>query len=588
MAAGKVLFMLDGLDETEPELRDRFVLPWLSKLVQNYPNCIYLLSSRPVGYPPGRLQELGFTECDLMDFTEPQVAEYTRHWCTAVRLAQNESDEEAHREGEKDGEQIVAGFRDNPYIRNLACNPLMLSAVCLVNFFERGQLPQDRAVLYRLCVEGLLHNWDQRRGIHSELGIEEKLRVCREVALAMQAKDQAEYTAAEVLEVFNKVLPDKERAQRLLEHVRYRTGLLLERRAGIFAFAHLTFQEYLAASAVHEGNLLGILPEKLVQDHSDPRWQEVIALYCGLTTTPSARSVVEGLIALEDSPMLGEVLAEAYLSSGPELTQDTEMERNVVTRIAVAPYRAFIGVFPGEALDRFPHNLAAQIANSCLGMEESNTLSQAFSWLLSNKSFVDIKLILEKLNTYRALDTTQISELIYFIYWLGSDEDLMVVSSMEHLYGSAPLDLRDEASTSSIQDFGFPVSIAWIGTIGRAIQQGTVLGSPGADAAVLGLLGKVNEWLKVPGDDVSSMFFRFHMPSNIGVPKDRNSWPHWSSLLRQIADRLSQRSDVAAEIVDGWRKWADTLEHPTDTGQAKPRGRRRRPRRPSTEGEKSL
>jgi hypothetical protein len=121
----------------------------------------------------------------------------------------------------------------------------MLSAVCLVNYFEGGRLPEDRALLYQLCVEGLLHHWDARRGIHSEFGFDEKLRVCREVALAMQADDKAECPADKVQGIFADVLSDPVRAEKLLEHIRYRTGLLLERRPGVFAFAHLSFRNTL-------------------------------------------------------------------------------------------------------------------------------------------------------------------------------------------------------------------------------------------------------------------------------------------------------------------------------------------------------
>jgi predicted NACHT family NTPase len=129
----------------------------------------------------------------------------------------------------------VTGFEGHQYIRNLARNPLMLSAICLVNYFEGGELPKDRALLYRLCVEGLLHHWDQRRGIHSEFGLDEKLRVCREVALAMQADDLAEYGIDKVQGIFADVFGDQDRAEKLLEHIRYRTGLLLERRHGCSA-----------------------------------------------------------------------------------------------------------------------------------------------------------------------------------------------------------------------------------------------------------------------------------------------------------------------------------------------------------------
>lgn len=254
MQTGRVLFMLDGLDEIEPELWDQYVLPWLLELCQQYPDCWYLVSSRPVGYPPGTLHKSKFVECDLLDFGEDEIAGDTRHWCTAVRLARNEPEEVARREGANDGKQIAAGIKGHEYIRDLARNPLMLSAICLVNHFEGGRLPEDRALLYKLCVEGLLHHWDQRRGIHSDFTLEEKLRVCREVALAMQADDKAEYEAGEVQQRFAAVLGDTSRAEELLEHVRYRTGLLLERRPGVFAFAHLTFQEYLAARAVYEWN----------------------------------------------------------------------------------------------------------------------------------------------------------------------------------------------------------------------------------------------------------------------------------------------------------------------------------------------
>ena len=116
MRAGRVLFMLDGIDEVEPELRDRRVLPWLVDLCKKYPKCAYLLSSRPVGYPPGTLDVLGFAECDLLDFSDEQIAAYTRHWCTAIRLARNEPREEARTEGEKDGDSIVQSFKGHAYI----------------------------------------------------------------------------------------------------------------------------------------------------------------------------------------------------------------------------------------------------------------------------------------------------------------------------------------------------------------------------------------------------------------------------------------------------------------------------------------
>ena len=36
------------------------------------------------------MRPLDFVESDLLDFRDPEIAEYTCHWCTAIRLARNE------------------------------------------------------------------------------------------------------------------------------------------------------------------------------------------------------------------------------------------------------------------------------------------------------------------------------------------------------------------------------------------------------------------------------------------------------------------------------------------------------------------
>jgi len=457
MELGRVLFMLDGLDETEPELRDKFLIPWLFDLLDSYPNCHYLISSRPVGYPPGLLRDRKFIECNLLEFDESQIQVYTCHWCTSIRLARNESEVEARREGKEDGNRIVDNFKGHPYIRDLARNPLMLSAICLVNYFEGGSLPEDRALLYKLCVEGLLHNWDQRRGILSEFGLDEKLRTCREVALVMQKEDRAEYDAVQVKEIFATVLGDSERSAKLLEHIRYRTGLLLERRPDIFGFAHLTFQEYLAARAVHEGNRPGVDLDLLAQEHNDSRWQEVIALYCGLATKPAVRHLIEKLIAQPDTKFLSEVLTEAYLSGGSELAQDKDLRRRVLERVAIAPCS-----LRRRALNRFPQEEVAPIANAGIACIPNNIhLSEAHSFLVYSDS-VNINLLLEKLQSWRSMTPLQISEIIHLLHKFAPDEILADIVSMTDLYNSVGPNFKDNNEVYFSQ-----AEIALIGLLSR-------------------------------------------------------------------------------------------------------------------------
>ena len=553
MKSGRVLLTLDGLDETEPELRDGCILPWLQELCRQYPNCQYLVSSCPVGYPVGALRELEFVECDLLDFGKDEIAEYTRHWCTAIRLARNEPEEEAPHEGEADGKQIVESFEGHPYINNLAQNPLMLSAICLVNYFERGQLPTDRAMLYRLCVEGLLHHWDQRRGIRSEFTLDEKLRVCREVALEMQANDRAEYEAEKVRQIVGQVLNDTDRVAKLLEHIRYRTGLLLERRPGVFAFAHLTFQEYLAARAVHEGNQLCIDARRLVDMHTDGRWKEVIALYCGLAPASATYEVIQALIGQPNTPQLSDVLAEAYLSAGLEVERNSELRRKVLERIAYAPEAGT------EALWRFPDNEVAPIANRCVGLKHSDGyLSGSFRWLLQqNSKRLEEKLLIGRLKKWREMDPSQVAELNFLLHSFASNEVLTEVVSETEMYSTSGPELGP----------GKYATQAEIAAMGLSHRQ---IGVPIVDSAFIHIL-RVLSNSEILNEETVGSIVRF-LRNSPQFPNNPSTWPEFVSLARQVAIRfedLDSNADTGSKIfalgdiesaIKAISSWADALE----------------------------
>jgi NACHT domain len=559
MKSGRVLFMLDGLDETEPSIRDDYILPWLADLCKEYPDCLYLVSSRPVGYPPGALRKMRFAECDLQDFRNQEITEFTRHWCTSIRLAQNEPDQEARREGAKEGDQIVEGFKDHPYIRNLARNPLMLSAICLVNYFEGGELPKDRALLYKLCVEGLLHHWDQRRGIRSEYPLDEKLRVSREVAIAMQADDRAEYEAAKVLKVFAEVLKDKDRAKRLLEHIRYRTGLLIERRAGVFAFAHLTFQEYLAARAVYEENSLGIDSNQMASEHADGRWNEVIALFCGSASTAAARKMIESLVKQSDTEQLATVLAEAFLSSNSELSQDVKLRKKVLERIAVAPQtsRSKKG-----ALKRFSDEEVAPIANSCVGKIGSDFASEAYRWLFENPKRIEDRKVVSRLRGWRKLNSMQLGEVVHLTHSQGTDDLLVKVSSLLDMYKVAGPKFQKGPHYES------QAEVALLGLGERLHRNQRKYLASGAEKALLQSFRVLSQQPKLGRWSLQRLF-----SNELPLPKKNfETVAEFLDLARQIENRIEKLTTrhgnqpentvphVYDKVVDGLRNWAARLD----------------------------
>ena len=553
MKQGRVLFMLDGLDEVEPDLRDRYVLPWLVELCKTYPDCHYLVSSRPVGYAAGALAKLEFAECELLDFEDAEISDYTGHWCTAVRLARNETEDEARREGLKDGEDIVKSFRDQAYIRNLARNPLMLSAICLVNYFEGGELPRDRSKLYQLCVEGLLHHWDQRRGIRSDFTLQEKLRVCREIALTMQADDRAEYDASKVGEIFSAVLGDAGRASKLLKHVRYRTGLLVERRPGVFAFAHLTFQEYLAALAVHEGNRLGIETERLAREHDDGRWQEVIALYCGLAPSSAAGEVVEKLIAQADSTSLSTALAEAYLSSGAELIEDSGLRRRVLGGIATAPvYSRPI------QLERFDPSEVERVANRFLGKLEGERVSESYLYLYDHPEAFDAAGALETLEGFRQMSPLQRFQVLAILHKCAPDATLWRLAAQDELYESKG-ESFGEAGDVPCQGFSVLYGLAARVDSWESSRRPAGRGMAAALVRSVSALGEQSDF-GLPPIHMFSVDDAIRRLGKTDLELGREQRLSLTRALRRLASRLPDESNrYGPRIKRALRSWADQL-----------------------------
>jgi hypothetical protein len=570
MKAGRVLFILDGLDEAEPVARDQLLIPWLLSLCQTYKDCYFVISSRPVGYPPGTLGKAGFIECELLDFDSTQIEQYTIHWCTAVLLAQNELEAEARAQGERDGKEIVAGFKDNPYILNLARNPLMLSAICLVNYFEHGRLPEERALLYQMCVEGLLHHWDQRRGIRSDFALEEKLQVCREVAIAMQANDRAECDVEDVRKSFIRTLGDAERGSQLLEHIRYRSGLLVERRPEVFAFAHLTFQEYLAARAVQEGNGSGVDVERLAAEHADGRWTEVIPLYCGLASAAAARRMIDLLIAQDESTpgdALPVVLAEAYASAKPRVGRDEPLRDHVIERIARAPL-----VWEKPPLERFPPEAVAPIANAVIGMGDARSASAAYGWLVQRPEQVLWDRLVDRLRGWHGLNPFGVSDLVYLLHYQGPDALLGSIASDGALYRSPVSSMREH----QFMEYGSQAELAWVALLNRSWKRGS--NASGAAAALLAALQALAD-ISVPlGNSPELQWSIIQLSQQSAIAEwtviQEKSWlAEFMSTARRLAARMEQPAYVEyvkqspvrlgpdyARLGATFHSWIDALE----------------------------
>lgn len=272
---GECLVLLDGLDEVARAEDRKAVARWTENQIRQYPGNDFVLSSRPQGYSTAPVQ--GATTVAVCGFTMVQVQEFVRGWYRAVeRHSTGDAGADIEARATKGADDLIRRFKDLSPLRDLAVNPLLLTMIANVHRY-RGALPRSRAELYSEICQVMLWRRQDAKNLASELPGTKKETILCGVAYAMMERRMSDLSTAEILaeiapclrEVSTAAIPED-----FLADVSS-SGLLIEREAGHFAFAHKTFQEYLAASHIHDNNLVSVLTDAV----GDDWWREATLLY---------------------------------------------------------------------------------------------------------------------------------------------------------------------------------------------------------------------------------------------------------------------------------------------------------------------
>ncbi len=281
---GQLWLLLDGWDEL-PSPQHRLVTQQIQTLLDTYPGLRVIVTGRSGGPMP---QLNGLVTLELAEFTTPQIEQFVQQWFVA-----NDPDR-----GAVLAQTCLEALHhpDNDRLREMALTPILLHLMCLV-FLSSGQFPDQRSKLYQQALDLLLGQWDQQRGISrcqplQQLSTTDLLGILCEVAAHSFAQGKVLLDEAELLGLIARALanrdpqattPERRWAdskailQVLIEHY----GMLSERELGSYAFAHLSFQEYLTA---RRWALTALEPQghadwaDLATHLSDTRWREVIVL----------------------------------------------------------------------------------------------------------------------------------------------------------------------------------------------------------------------------------------------------------------------------------------------------------------------
>ncbi len=300
---GRALVMFDGLDEISTRQQRCFVRDAVTAFTERYPRNRFLLTCRILSYqePVERDEEdlriNGFPVYTLAPFDDARIDRFIAAWYGELTQQGTVRSE--------DRDDLTARLQQavrRPDLHGMAGNPLLLTVMALVHT-HKGRLPDARAILYEDTVDLLLSRWEEQKlakdnrpglsGLLTQAGRAEidLKRVLWSLAYASHGQGEGgDGALADIPEVsLQKALANLKKnaegqadlnwARDLMETMKLRAGLLIERLPGVFTFPHRTLQEYLAC--VHLTSEGDFVQRVMPLTDDIPRWREVILLAVG-------------------------------------------------------------------------------------------------------------------------------------------------------------------------------------------------------------------------------------------------------------------------------------------------------------------
>ena len=268
---GKLLILMDGLDEIPTEKMRTEIQRQFRQLAEDFPENRFMLTCRTqvVKLIPTR-----FTVVEIADFKSEQVLEFVNNWLASSGFSGEEIIER---------KQILnRAFKSNLAIKELSKTPVLLSLICVV-LSDEGDIPADIVPLYKKGIQLLLKTWNEKKDIkgweiggetYRKLSISEKESLLAELA-ALKFENSRNSIIFEqeslATQIYNLLkLANKSDGLSVLKAIESHHGLLVERADELWSFSHLTFQEYFAVQWLARLN-----PEKFVEKMSNRNWQRV-------------------------------------------------------------------------------------------------------------------------------------------------------------------------------------------------------------------------------------------------------------------------------------------------------------------------
>ncbi|MEG4142805.1 MULTISPECIES: NACHT domain-containing protein [unclassified Microcoleus] len=323
------LVMLDGLDEVADETQRKQVSRWVDEQMQRYPDTAFILTSRPFGYKTARLKQ-DVTVLEVQPFNLKQMQLFIPSWYleTEVISHAGQYDAGVRADAKQQADDLIKRIKNSKPLADMAVNPLLLTMIATVH--RRGSaLPGKRVELYKEICQVLLERRQRAKNIADALTATQKQSVLQVLAFKLMQQKTREFNLSDGIDWITDKLADVANSganpEEFIQQVRDLSGLLVEKEVGVYEFAHLSFQEYLAAVQIKESNQENLL----IRNINLSWWAETIRLYAAQSNASNLiRTVLEMPSPSVEEMALAHDCLDEGLSVNPDVRQQLEQRLN--------------------------------------------------------------------------------------------------------------------------------------------------------------------------------------------------------------------------------------------------------------------
>ena len=300
ITGGKAVVFFDGLDEIQDAAHKEFIRDAIVQFTEPpFDSCRVVVTCRTRSYRDKSWRFSGWPDFELRDFDREKIRQFIDLWfgenLQKKRLSAEEAAHHSH--------DLFAAIQERTHLQEVAGVPMLLTVMACVHQHD-GELPRTQALLYNRIVELLLFRWKSdlgagpgRLGLRPLLGekqISERafLRALSQLAYdathgqrdSGQGKQPADIHADPLRNALAKLPsaenPDWNWAERVIQAIQYRAGLLRSTDDKVFAFPHRSFQEFLAGA--HLAGLADFPRDAAKLIDADPAyWRETVKWAAG-------------------------------------------------------------------------------------------------------------------------------------------------------------------------------------------------------------------------------------------------------------------------------------------------------------------